>query len=270
MKHNICLSAGIAVGGDGGWDYLTCDAAAHRLYISRSTHVTIVDLEKGSVAGDIPDTPGVHGIALDTRRHRGYTSNGRDNSVTVFDTQTLKAIEKVKVGMNPDCIIYDRASNHVFTFNGGSNDATAIDVDTNKVAGTVALGGRPEYAAADRNGEVFVNIEDKNEIVAIDSKALTVKNRWPIAPGEGASGLAIDVKNRRLFAVCGNEKMVVVDADSSKVLATPTIGMALDNRAHTILLATAKFAAAPAADAGAPRRRPAMEPNSFVILVYGP
>ena len=170
MKRNIWLSTGIgltllygpsaiaaetptyheikkiAVGGEGGWDYLTCDGAAHRLYISRSTHVTIVDLEKGSVAGDIPNTPGVHGIALNSRLHRGYTSNGRDNSVTVFDTQTLKEVEKVKVGGNPDCIIFDRASNRVFTFNGSSNDATAIDVDTNKVAGTIALGGRPEYA----------------------------------------------------------------------------------------------------------------------------
>jgi YVTN family beta-propeller protein len=345
MKRNLCVSAvvglalaigvgvvaaetakyhelkKIAVGGEGFWDYLTCDSNAHRLYVSRGTHVAVVDLEKGAVAGDIPNTAGVHGIALGARRsHRGYTSNGRDNSVTVFDTETLKEVEKVKVGMGPDCIIYDRASKRVFTFNGGSNDATAIDVDTNQVAGTIALGGRPEYAVSDRNGEVFVNIEDKNEIVAIDSKALTVKNRWPIAPGDGPSGLAMDVKNRRLFAVCGNEKMVVMDADTGKVVATPTIGkgpdaavfdaqnglafssngqdgtltvikeespdkftveatvptapgartMALDTSTHNILLATAKFQPAPAAEAGGQRRRPTMEPNSFVILVYGP
>jgi YVTN family beta-propeller protein len=310
----------IAVGGEGGWDYLTCDSAAHRLYVSRGTHVTVVDLEKDSVSGDIPNTPGVHGIAIAPRLHRGFTSNGRDNSVTVFDTETLKEIEKVKVGMNPDCIIFDRASNRVFTFNGGSNDATAIDVATNKVAGTIALGGRPEYAVTDRNGEVFVNIEDKNEIVAIDSKAMSVKSRWSIAPGDGPSGLAMDLKNRRLFAVCGNDKMVVMDADSGKVVATPAIGkgpdaaqfdgglafssngqdgtltvikeeaddkftvvatvptqrsartMALDSRSHNIYLAAAKFQAAPAApaEAGAQRRRPPMEPNSFVILVYGP
>jgi YVTN family beta-propeller protein len=218
----------IAIGGDGGWDYLTMDAAARRLYISRGTHVMVVDVDTEKVVGDIPDTQGVHGIALAPKLGRGFTSNGRDNSVTVFDLKTLKEIARVKVGNRPDAIIFDPATNRVFTFNGGSNDATAIGAADDKVAGTVSLGGRPEFAVADGRGEVFVNLEDKSEIVAFDSQSLVVKNHWPLAPGEGPSGLAMDRKNRRLFSVCDNEKMVVLDADTGKVVATPTIGKGPD------------------------------------------
>ena len=214
--------------GDGGWDYLTADGRSHRLYISRGTHVMVVDTETGKSAGEVADTPGVHGIAIAGRLGKGFTSNGRDNSVTVFDTTTLKSVGKVSVGQSPDAIIFDRASGRVFTFNGGSNDSTAVDAATQTVAGTIALGGRPEFAVSDGKGMVYVNIEDKNEIVAIDSKALTIKSRWSIAPGDGPSGLAMDTKNRRLFAVCGNGMMVVVDADSGKVVATPAIGKGPD------------------------------------------
>jgi YVTN family beta-propeller protein len=218
----------ITVGGDGGWDYLTMDSASHRLYISRGTHVMVVDVEKDKVVGDIPDTPGVHGIALAPKQGRGFTSNGGDNTVTVFDLKTLKPITRVKVGNRPDAIIFDPASERVFTFNGGSSDATAISASAGTVAGTVPLGGRPEFAVADEKGEVFVNIEDKSEIAAIDSQTLKVKTRWSIAPGDGPSGLAMDRKHRRLFSVCGNDKMIVSNADTGKVVATPTIGKGPD------------------------------------------
>jgi YVTN family beta-propeller protein len=218
----------IAVGGDGGWDYLTMDAASRHLYISRGTHVIVVDVDTEKVVGDIPDTRGVHGIALAPKLGRGFTSNGQDNSVTVFDLKTFKEITRVKVGTRPDAILFDPATNRVFTFNGGSNDATAISAAEDKVAGTVSLGGRPEFAVADGKGEVFVNLEDKSEIVAFDSQSLVVKNHWPLSPGEEPSGLAMDRKNRRLFSVCGNEKMVVMNADTGKVVATPAIGKGPD------------------------------------------
>jgi YVTN family beta-propeller protein len=218
----------IQIGGDGGWDYLMADGASHRLYISRGTHVTVVDTATGKVVGDIPNTQGVHGIALAPKLNRGFTSNGRDNSVTVFDLKTLKQIQRVSVGKGPDCIIFDGASNRVFTFNGESGDATAVDAATGKVAGTIALSGRPEYAASDDRGAVFVNIEDKSEIDTIDSKALKVTRHWSLSPGDGPSGLAIDRKHHRLFSVCGNEKMVVSDADYGKVVATPPIGKGPD------------------------------------------
>lgn len=222
----------ISVGGDGGWDYLTADRASHRLYISRGTHVVVVDLEQEKVVGDIPNTPGVHGIALAPRLGRGFTSNGRENTVTVFDVKTLKEISRIKVGSNPDCILYDRPSNRVFTFNGGGGDATAIDAAEGKVVGTVALGGRPEFAVSDGKGEVFVNIEDKSEIVGFDAKTLAVKSRWSISPGDGPSGLAMDRQHRRLFSVCGNGMMVVVNADTGKVVATPAIGKGPDAAAY--------------------------------------
>jgi len=306
----------IAVGGEGGWDCLTIDRSAHRLYIARSNRITIVDVEKGTVVGEIANTPGVHGVALIPRQHRGFTSNGGDDTVTVFDTETLKEVDRIKVGSRPDVIIFDRSSNRVFTFNGGSQDATAIDAATMKVLGTIALGGRPEFAASGGNGTIFVNIEDKSEIVAFDAKALTVKSRWPLAPGEGPSGLAFDRENHRLFAACSNEKMAVVDSETGRLVTTVPIGkgpdgagfdsglafspngrdgtltviqeespekfsvvatiatqvsartMALDRRSHTIYLAAARFVAPPAG-ATPQRGRPNIEPNSFVILVFG-
>ncbi|HZT42674.1 MAG TPA: YncE family protein [Chthonomonadaceae bacterium] len=218
----------IPLTGDGGWDYLSIDGAAHRLYISRGTHVMVVDIDKGEQVGDIPDTQGVHGIAIDHALNRGFTSNGGANSVTPFDLKTLKADAPVSVGQGPDCILFDPGSNRVFTFNGRSQDSTAIDADSEKVAGTIALGGRPEFAAADGRGHVYVNIEDKSEIVQIDSKALTVLNRWPIAPGDSPSGLSIDSRHHRLFSTCHNNMMVVMDADTGKVIATPAIGRGTD------------------------------------------
>jgi sugar lactone lactonase YvrE len=216
------------LGGEGGWDYLTLDSSSRRLYISRATHVIVIDVDTGKSVGDIPDTPGVHGIALALELGRGFVSNGREGTVTIFDLQSLKFISKVKAGENPDAILYDPASKRVFAFNGRSHDATAIDAASGNVLGTIKLEGKPEFAASDGKGEIFVNIEDKSQIDAIDPNKLEVKARWPLAPCEEPSGLAIDRKNRHLFAGCDNKMMAVVDADTGKVIATPAIGEGVD------------------------------------------
>src|ERR1017187_6094193 len=216
------------VGGDGGWDYLTLDSASRHLYISRGTHVMVIDADSGKPVGDIPDTPGVHGIALAPELGRGFTSNGREGTVTIFDLKTLATSSKIKVGENPDAILYDPATKRVFTFNGRSQDATAVDAVNGTVLGTIKLDGKPEFAASDGKGGVFVNIEDKSELVAIDPFKLVVKSKWALAPCESPSGLSMDTKHRRLFVGCENKMMAVVDADSGKVLATPAIGEGVD------------------------------------------
>ncbi len=216
------------IGGDGGWDYLAADSSARRLYISRATHVMVIDLDSGKSVGDIADTPGVHGIALAPEFGRGFISNGREGTVSVFDLKTLATTSKVKAGENPDAIIYDPASKRVFTFNGRSHDVTAIDASNGTVVGTIKLDGKPEFAASDGNGEVFVNIEDKSELTAIASNKLQVKTSWPLTPCEEPSGLAMDKKNRRLFVGCDNKMMTVVNADTGKVLTTLPIGEGVD------------------------------------------
>jgi DNA-binding beta-propeller fold protein YncE len=216
------------LGGEGGWDYLTADPEARRLYISRATHVVVIDLDSGKPVGEIADTPGVHGIALAPELGRGFVSNGREGTVSIFDMKTLATITKVKAGDNPDAILYDSASKRVFTFNGHSHDSTAIDAVKGEVVGTIKLDGKPEFAVSDGNGEIFDNIEDKSELVAIDPNKLEVKSKWPLAPCEEPSGLAMDRKHRRLFAGCDNKMMAVVDADTGKVLATPAIGDGVD------------------------------------------
>src|SRR3984957_2294663 len=205
------------LGREGGWDYLTLDSSARRLYISRATHVIVIDTDSGKPVGDIPDTPGVHGIALAPELGRGFVSNGREGTVSIFDIKTLATSSKVKVGENPDAILYDPATKRVFTFNGRSQDSTAIDATNGNVLGTIKLGGKPEFAASDAKGEIFVNIEDKSELDAIDPSKLEVKAKWPLAPCTEPSGLAIDRKHRRLFVGCDNKMMAVVDADSGKV-----------------------------------------------------
>jgi DNA-binding beta-propeller fold protein YncE len=217
----------IAVGGEGGWDYLTVDPAAHRLYISRSTRVQVVDLDTDKVVGEIANTPGVHGIAIAPAAGRGFTSNGRDGTVTVFDLKTLREIERVKVGKGPDAIIFDDGSGRVFTFNAGSKDATAIEAETGKVAGTVPLGGKPEFAAADGKGHVYVDVEDTGEVVAFDSHTLKVEHRWPLAPDKEPAGLAMDRKRGHLFPTCHSQHMVVLDTDG-KVVARVPIGRGTD------------------------------------------
>ncbi|MFL6335915.1 MAG: YncE family protein [Pyrinomonadaceae bacterium] len=216
------------LGGEGGWDYLTVDVKARRLYVSHATHVVVVDADTGAVVGDIPDTPGVHGIAVVEEVGKGYVSNGRASTVTVFDLKTLKTLKQIPVGKNPDAIIYDDASRRVFTMNGASNDTTAIDVKTDAVAGTLALGGRPEFAVTDGQGHVFVNLEDKSAIAEFDSRRLAVEADWPIAPAEEPSGLAFDRKHRRLFSVGSNKMMAVVNADTGKVVTTVPIGGGVD------------------------------------------
>ena len=216
------------VGGEGWWDYLTADSDARRIYISRGTHVMVLDADSGKSVGDIADTPGVHGIALAPEFGRGFTSNGREGTVSIFDIKTLAPSEKVKVGENPDAILYDPVTKRVFTFNGRSHDSSAIDAASGKVVGTIKLDGKPEFAVSDAKGQIFVNIEDKSELLAIDPNKLEVKARWPLAPCTGPSGLAMDRKNRRLFVGCDNKMMAVVDADSGKVLATPAIGEGVD------------------------------------------
>jgi YVTN family beta-propeller protein len=214
------------LGGDGGWDYLIADSDGHRLFIARGTRVMVVDTESGKQVGEIPETPGVHGIALDYEIGRGFTSNGREDTVSVFDLKSLAVEKKIKVGSGPDAILYDPFSKRVFTFNGKGHDrtATAVDASKGEVVGRIELGGKPEFAVTDEKGTVFVNIEDTSELVAFDPQKLAVKSRWKLTDCEEPTGLSIDRKDRRLFAGCGNKKMAVVDADSGKVVASPAIG----------------------------------------------
>lgn len=221
----------IAVGGEGGWDYLTFDSPTRRLFISRQSKVIVLDVDSEKVVGEIPNTDGVHGIALAPDLGRGFTSNGRAGTVTIFDLETLDMIGTAPAGKNPDAIVYDPASKRVFAMNGRSSDATAIDGATGKVAGTITLTGKPEFAVADGAGHVYVNIEDKSELWQLDSQKLSVTARWPLVPCQEPSGLAIDAAHRRLFAGCDNKMMAVVDADSGKVIATPAIGEGVDANA---------------------------------------
>ncbi len=214
------------VGGEGGWDYLTVDPDAKRIYLSRGTHVMVVDEEKGEVIGDIPNTEGVHGIALAKDLGKGFTSNGRANTLRVFDLATLKATATVTVpGKNPDSILYDADNKRVWTFNGGTANATAIDAASGAVLTTVAVGGKPETPVLDGKGSIFLNIEDKNSLVELDAKAMTVKHTYPMEGCEAPSGIAMDTVHRRVFAGCSDsKKLAVVNADTGKVVATPAIG----------------------------------------------
>jgi DNA-binding beta-propeller fold protein YncE len=306
------------LGGDGGWDYLTFDPVSRHVFLSRATQVVVIDADSGKNVGEIPDTPGVHGIALAPEFVRGFVSNGREGTVTIFDLKNLKVLGKIPVGENPDAILYDPASKRVFTFNGKSHDSTAIDAAKGTVLGTIKLNGKPEFAVSDEGGKVFVNIEDTSQLVELDPNKLEVKSRWPLAPCEEPSGLAIDRKHRRLFSGCSNKLMAIVDADSGKVISTLPIGegvdanafdpetglafascgegvltvvhedsadkfsvvesvptqrgartMTLDPTKHQVFLVTAKFGPPPPATAEQPRPRPAILPDTFVVLVVG-
>ena len=222
----------IPIAGEGGWDYVGVDSAARRIYVSHSTKVVVLDADSFATVGEIPDTLGVHGITIAPEFGRGFTSNGRANTATIFDLNTLKTITTVNTGKNPDAILFDPASKHVFTFNGASKDATVFGAADGVVAGTIPLGGKPEFAAADGKGNVFVNNEDTSELLEIDAQAMKVTHRWPLAPCESPSGLAIDPEHRRLFSGCENKMIAVVDADSGKVVATPPIGQGVDATAY--------------------------------------
>jgi YVTN family beta-propeller protein len=308
------------LGGDGGWDYLTMDSANKRLFISRGTRVDVVSVESGKLIGSIADTQGVHGIALAPALKRGFTSNGRANTVTAFDLDTLKVIQEAKVsGRNPDAILYEPSGKHVFTFNGASKDVTVLDAASLAVVATIPVPDKPEFAAQDGRGQIFVNIEsDPGQMVVIDAQTLKVKSTWPLPGCNSPSGLAIDRAHRRLFSVCDGEVMAVTDAVSGKQAALVPIGehpdaagydqkrgtvfssngegtlsvvqqdspdrysviqtvptqrgartMALDEATGKVYLVTADFAAAPAATAEQPHPRPALIPDSFVLLVVG-
>jgi YVTN family beta-propeller protein len=211
------------LGGEGGWDYLTVDSAAHRLYITHGPRVEVVDTTTGKPVGAITGLKGTHGVALDDAGKFGYISDGRANEVVIFDRSTLETVGHVPAGTNPDGIAYEPVTKTVWAFNGGSKNVTVIDTVTRTVKATVALPGKPEFPVADGKGVVFDNIEDKNEIVRLDAKDPKITATWPLGL-ESPSGLAIDLAARKLFAVCDGKKMAVVDADSGKVVATPAIG----------------------------------------------
>jgi hypothetical protein len=217
------LIKSVPVPGDEGWDYLAVDSEARRVYISHGSHVVVMNADTYAIEGDIPDTAGVHGIALAPDLGRGFVSAGRANTAVIFDIKSLKTLGTVKTDANPDAIVYDAVSKRVFTLNGRGQNTTAINGADGTVAGTLALGGKPEFAQADGKGSIFVNIEDKSELVEFDAQKVTETHRWPLAPCKSPSGLAMDHKNRRLFAVCDEKVMAVVNADTGKVVATPAI-----------------------------------------------
>ncbi|HJW96084.1 MAG TPA: YncE family protein, partial [Thermoanaerobaculia bacterium] len=215
----------IPIGGTDGWDYVTVDSEAHRLYVSHATKVEVVDTESGKVVGQILNTEGVHGIAIARALHRGFVSDGRTSLVTVFDLDSLKTLTEIKTtGERPDAILFDPASSRVFTFNAAGKNSTVIDAATNAIAGTIPLGGKPEFAVSDGKGHVYVNVEDTSELAVIDSKTLSVVRRWSLKPCEEPSGLAIDRAHETLISVCENETMALSDIRAGKVVATAPIG----------------------------------------------
>ncbi len=223
----------VTVPGTGGWDYVTVDEAARRVYVSHATQVEVLDADTFALVGTIPNTPGVHGIAIAAEFGRGFISAGKSDSVIIFDLKTLEILGEVKVGKKPDAIIYDPATKRVFAMNGDSDNTTVINTADGKVAGTIDLGGGPEFAVADGKGSVYINLEEKAETVHIDSKTLKVLHHWPLAPGGTATALAFDPQTRRLFAGCrGGQLMVVLDADSGKVITTAPIGERVDAAAY--------------------------------------
>jgi YVTN family beta-propeller protein len=219
----------VVLGGEGGWDYVNANPDTHRVYISRGTHIMVVDPD-GKVVGDIPNLKGTHGAALVPDLNRGYSSNGQSNSVTIFDLKTLQVIKEVPLpaAQGPDGYLYDPTSKRVFVFNARSQDATGIDAETGEVAGTVSLGGKPEAAVADGQGHIFVNNEDKSLLVEFDSKTFKVLNNRPIEGCESPSGLAIDTAHKRVFVGCHNQQMVVVDYTTGKSVAKIPIGTGID------------------------------------------
>ncbi len=219
----------IPIGGEGGWDILTVDAEARRLYLSHSSKVVVVDIEANKVVGEIADTTGVHAFVAVPELQRGFSSNGKENKVSVVDLKTLQTTAKLDAGENPDAMVYDPKRRELYVFNHTGNSATVIDVSAVKVVATIPLEGSPEFGAVDAEaGRVFVNIEDKNEIAVIDTGKHEVVTRWPIAPGEEASGLALDVVHHRLFTTCHNKMMEMIDAENGKVVGSVPIGNGVD------------------------------------------
>ena len=223
------VSKKIKIGGNEGWDYLAVDEVNQHLFVSHGSVVNVVDLVSEKEIATIPDTKGVHGIAIANDLNKAFITDGKDNSVTIVDLKTFKLIEKVVIeGQKPDAVLYDQFSHKVFTYNAKSNDATVLDAVTNKVIKAIPLGGKPEFSVTNAKGLIYVNIEDKSEIKTIDANKLEVVATWSIAPGEEPTGLAIDLDSNRLFSVCGNKLIVVVDASNGKVVKTLPIGDGCD------------------------------------------
>lgn len=225
-NHTYKVVKTYPVGGEGGWDYIAVNKG--KVYVAHGMQVNIVNEYTGDSVGVIPNTTGVHGIAFDNALNRGYTSNGRLNTVTVFDLQTDVVITQVPTGENPDAILYEPYSKTVITCNGRSHDLSVIDPKSNKVIATIAVGGRPETAVTNGEGKLYVNIEDKSEIAEVDTKTFAVVNHWPIAPGESPTGLAIDTKTKRLFSGCDNKWLIIIDAANGHIVSKLPIGNGCD------------------------------------------
>jgi YVTN family beta-propeller protein len=219
----------IPIGGEGGWDILTIDSASSRLYLSHATKVVLVDLTKNAIAGEIVDTPGVHAFVPVPAVGRGFSSNGKESTSSVVDLKTLKTTSKIDTGQNPDAIVYEPRHSEVYIFNHTGNSVTVVDAKTTTISATIDLGGTPEFAAVDeKTGRVYCNIEDKSEVAVIDATKHDVVARWPLAPGEEPSGIALDSAHHHLFAGCHNKMMVMLDTETGKVVATVPIGAGVD------------------------------------------
>jgi len=228
-QSNYSIQSRIAVEGDGKWDLVTLDESSNRLFLSHGKQVQVLDLNTKKVIASIKDTKGVHGIAIATAEKKGYTSNGKDTSVTIFNLDTYAVIKKLKVsGINPDVILYDAFSHKVFCFNGKSKNITVIDAVSDQIVSTIALDGKPELAVSNEKGKIFLNIEDKSAVYVINTTTMTVDQKWPLAPGSEPTGLALDLQNNRLFAGCDNKMMVVMDAENGKVITNLPIGEGVD------------------------------------------
>ncbi len=219
----------IQIGGGGGWDYLSVDSAARRLYVAHGTKVVVIDLDKDQVVGEVVDTPGVHGFIAVPELKRGFSGNGREDKASIVDLATLKTLSKVPTEGNPDALLFDPATKTIYTFNGRGKSATIFEAETGKVLANVPLGGKPETGVVDSAaGRVYVNIEDKDEIAVIDTKTHQVVNHWPIAPGKSATGLALDVEHHRLFVGCGKDYMLMMDSATGKIVTSVPSGQGVD------------------------------------------
>jgi YVTN family beta-propeller protein len=229
------VSKKISIVGDEGWDYLAVDDVNQHLFVSHGNVVNVIDIKTDKTIATILDTKGVHGIAIANDLNKAFITDGKDNAVTIIDLKTFELIEKVAIeGQKPDAVLYDKFSHKVFTYNAKSNDATVLDAVSNKIVKTIPLGGKPEFSVTNTNGLIYVNIEDKNEIKTIDAKTLEVTATWSIAPGDEPSGLAIDLQTNRLFSVCGNNLMIVVDAINGSIIKTLPIGDGCDGVAFDV------------------------------------
>jgi YVTN family beta-propeller protein len=232
LAQQYQLQTEIPIGGEGGWDILTIDSATRRLYLSHATKVVVIDLNKNTVLGEIADTPGVHGFLAVPEVQRGFSTNGKENKSSVVDLKTLRTVSKIDTGESPDAIVYDSKHGEVYIFNHRGNSVTVLNAKTSNVTATISLGGGPEFAAVEPAADrVYVNLEDKSEVVAIDTAKHEVVAHWPLSPGEEPSGIALDAAHHRLFSTCHNKMMTMLDTQSGKVVGTTAIGTGVDGAA---------------------------------------